>query len=217
MLAGLWLAALALGSLPAVLLAILSALLVHFQRNALSLYPIVAVCIAGGLPVAHVLLIAAGLDSLLKPGLALLLAAVLLPVSHLVAVARVRVDSRNLATFFLLDGVPADWTIAVPSQLGFDSRPLEAAGRRVVKVDLQSALDEGSLNAVLGPVTQPAVLLVPRWGADDRFPHGELAAVRNPRQHRWHALRDFGSNDVLVNYPYWTPWGDPSFTTAVLE
>lgn len=221
-----WRRALVLVSLPAVLLAVLSAQRVHFPRNVLSLHPIVAIWIAVGLSTVHEwlvrLLAQRGWSRrmpgwLLKPGLALLLVAVLLPVSHLVAVARVRVDSRNLATFFLLDRVPADWTIAVPSQLGFDSRPLEAAGRRVVKVDLQSALDEGSLNAVLGSVTHPAVLLVPRWGADDRFPHGELAAVLNPLQHRWHILRDFGSNDVLVNYSYSTPWGDPSFTVAVLE
>jgi len=70
---------------------------------------------------------------------------------------------------------------------------------------------------VLGNVPQPAVLLVPRWGADDRFPGGELAAVLNQLQHRWQPLRDFGSNDVLVNYSYSTPWGDPFFTVTVLK
>ncbi len=221
-----WRRALVLVSLPAVLLAMLSAQRVHFPRNVLSLHPIVAIWIAVGLSIVHEWLgrlLAQRAWSrrvagwLLKPGLALLLFAGLLPVGHLVAVARVRVDSRNLATSFLLDRVPADWAIAVPAQLGFDSRPLEAAGRRVVKVDLQSARDADSLNAVLGAVPAPAVVLVPRWGADDRFPNSALATVLNQVQPRWRPLRAFGSNDVLVNYSYSTPWGDPSFTVSVLE
>ena len=220
-----WRRALVVASLPLVLLALLSAQRVHFPRNALSLHPIVALCIAGGLSTAH-----AWLGRLLThrdwsrrmPGWALsaglaLLLGLLLPVGHLGAVVRARVDSRNLATSFLLERVPADWTIAVPSQLGFDSRPLEAAGRRVVKVDLQSARDEETLGAVLGPVPQPAVLLVPRWGADDRFPNGALAGVLNQLHQRWRPLREFGSNAVLVNYSYSTPWGDPSFAVATLK
>ncbi len=221
-----WRRALVLASLPAVLLALLAAQRVHFPRNALSLHPIVAICIAGGLSVAHEwlgrFLAHRGWSRrapgwLVKPSLALLLFVVLLPVWHLAGVARVRIDSRNLATSFLLERVPPDWTIAVPAQLGLDSRPLETAGRRVVKLDLQSARDEDSLNGVLGAVPRPAVVLVPRWGADDRFPRSELAATLNQVQHRWRQLRDFGSNPVLVNYSYSTPWGDPSFRVAVLE
>ncbi|MEQ1728493.1 MAG: hypothetical protein ABL982_08930 [Vicinamibacterales bacterium] len=221
-----WRRALVLVSLPTVLLVMLSAQRVHFPRNVLSLHPIVAIWIAIGLSIMHEWLgrlLAQRAWSrrvpgwLLKPGLALLLFVGLLPVGHLVAVARVRVDSRNLATSFLLDRVPADWAIAVPAQLGFDTRPLEAAGRRVVKVDLQSARDAGSLSAVLGTVPTPAVVLVPRWGADDRFPNSALATVLNQVQPRWRPLRAFGSNDVLVNYSYSTPWGDPSFTVSVLE
>lgn len=221
-----WRRAVVLAALPAVLLALLSAQRVHFPRNALSLHPIVALCIAAGLAVIHGWLVAAIARRpwlrrvpapTLHAGLAVLLFVALLPIGHLVSSARVRVDSRNLATSFLLERVPADWTIAVPEQLGFDSRPLAATGRRVVTVNLQSAGDDASLAAVLGPVPRPAVLLVPRWGADERFPNGALATALNRTHARWRALREFGSNDVLVNYSYSTPWGDPAFTVAVLE
>jgi hypothetical protein len=149
--------------------------------------------------------------------LAVLLLVVLLPVRHLVSSARVREDSRNVATDYLLERLPSDWTIVVPSQLGLDTRPLEGAGRRILKVNLQSATDDQALGALLAPVTHPAVLLVPRWGADTRFPNGEVAAVLNRMAGRWRALREFGSNDVLVNYSYSTPWGDPAFAVCMLK
>ena len=113
--------------------------------------------------------------------------------------------------------VSPEWTIVVPNQLNVDVRKLEKAGRHVVLVDLKSARDEDGLNAIMAGVPAPAVILVPHWGADDRFSGQELADSLNSLSQRWRVLKTFGTNDVRVNYRPATPRGDPAFSIAILK
>jgi hypothetical protein len=139
------------------------------------------------------------------------------PVWHFVDDVRDRTDSRNLANAWIKERVPADWTIVVPTELGFDQRELKASGRRVMPIDLRSARDPGALQSLLSDVPAPAIIMVPRWGADSRFPGQDAADVLNGIARRWRAMKTFGTNDVLVNYSYPNPWGDPAFGIAVVK
>ena len=69
---------------------------------------------------------------------------------------------------------------------------------------------------VLGSVQGPAVIMVPHWGADARFPGQETADVLNKLSRDLQVIKTFGTNPVLVNYTEPAPWGDPAFDIAVL-
>jgi hypothetical protein len=84
-------------------------------------------------------------------------------------------------------------------------------------VDLQSARDAGALQSLVTDVPAPAVILVPRWGADSRFAGQELAGTLNELSRRWRVIKTFGTHDVLVNYTHSTPWGDPAFAIAAVK
>jgi hypothetical protein len=87
----------------------------------------------------------------------------------------------------------------------------------VVVVDLQAARDPGAVSGLLAKVPAPAVILVPRWGADTRFPGADLPPLLNALSQQWRVMKTFGANDVLVNYSYSNPWGDPAFAVAILK
>ena len=218
-----WRRAAVLASFPAALLWLLASQRVHFTRNVLSLHPLVALFMAVGLITLHgwVVGLAArrGWFRPSRKGTAGVIAALVLvmaavPWWHAADELRDGTDSRNLAQAWLEAHVPPDWTIVVPKQLGFDARPLEAAGRRVKVVDAGNA---GALESLPGEVAGPAVIMAPRWGADSRFPGGGQVNALNEISRRWHALQSFGTNPVLVNYSYPNPWGDPAFAVAVLK
>lgn len=218
-----WRRAAVLALLPVGLLWLLVSQRVHFPRNVLSIHPILAMFAAYGLLTVHDWVLTFGekraprmQKRAVRAGTAVVLL-LLIPVWHIAGHFRVVPDSRNVATAWIQERIPAGWTIVVPKQLGLDRRPLEAAGRRVVEVDLQSGRDDAAVNTMMAEVPAPAVLLVPRWGADDRFPNGEQATTLNDIGRRWRVMRQFGSTDVLVNYSYSTPWGDPAFAVAVLK
>ncbi|MBA3806276.1 MAG: hypothetical protein H0X14_11260, partial [Acidobacteria bacterium] len=59
-------------------------------------------------------------------------------------------------------------------------------------------------------------IMAPQWGADTRFPRQELAAVLNDLCRHWQVMKKFGTNEVLVNYFYPNPLGDPTFAIAAL-
>jgi hypothetical protein len=59
--------------------------------------------------------------------------------------------------------------------------------------------------------------MVPRWGADRRSPGQRAADALNQLGSQWRVLQTFGTNDVLINYSSFTPWGDPAFAIAVLR
>jgi hypothetical protein len=129
---------------------------------------------------------------------------------------RDRTDSRKVAQAFIEKRIPPDWTIVVPSELGVDIRALQAKGTRVSVVNLQPATDAGAFQRSIADVQQPAVIMLPHWGADSRFPGQDTADALNRVSQRWHVMKTFGTNPVLVNYASPTPWGDPAFDIAVV-
>jgi hypothetical protein len=138
-------------------------------------------------------------------------------VSNLRSHMRDRIDSRRVVLAWIEERIPKDWTIIVPRELAFNLRTLEATGRAVMAIDLQGATDPSSLKALLRDVPPTAVILSPRWGADRRWPGQERAPALNELTSGWRVLERFGTNDVLVNYSYSTPWGDPAFAVALLN
>jgi hypothetical protein len=221
-----WRRALVLAIFPIGLLWLLASQRVHFARNGLSLYPLVAIFATVGLLSLHdwVLGLAArrGWASRtvngpvrILAGLVLVTAAV--PVWHVADYLRDRTDSRNVAQEWMLKSLPPDWAIVVPGELGFDRRKLEASGRRVIVVNLRSGRHAGALESLATEVPAHAVIMVPRWGADSRYPGQELAVALNDISRGWRVIKTFGTNDVLVNYTHTTPWGDPAFHVAVLN
>ena len=219
-----WRRAIVLAVFPAGLLWLLSSQRVHFPRNVLSLHPFVAMFAACGLIQLYgwTLRLTARWgrqqtrrSTRVVVALALLLATV--PLWNLADHVRDRTDSRNLAQTWIEEHLSTDWTIVIPTELAFDKRGLEASGRRVVVLDFQPARDAVALSSLLSGVRSPAVVMVPRWGADARYSGQKLAETLNEASRSRQALERFGTNDVLVNYSYSTPWGDPAFAIAVLR
>jgi hypothetical protein len=140
-----------------------------------------------------------------------------IPVWHVPGHLRDRTDSRNAVVTWIAERVPSTWAIVAPRQLGFDARPLEAMKRTVNVVDFAALRDPAALQSLRAELGGAAVILAPRWGADTRFPGQELAPELNDLSRSWRVLRSFGTNDVLVNYSYPNPWGDPAFSVAVLQ
>jgi hypothetical protein len=211
-----WRRAAVLAAFPIALLWLLASQRVRFERNVLSLHPLVAMFAAFGLLFLHgwVLRLAARREwtprtlKAVLAGLALMIAAV--PLWHFAGHLRDRTDSRNVALAWLEERIPRGWTIVVPKELAFDRRKLEARGWKVRVVDFEAAQDTSD-------VPSPAVVMVPRFGADSRYSGQERANALNKIARRWQVIQTFGTNDVLVNYTYATAWGDPAFAVAVLK
>jgi hypothetical protein len=209
---------------PAGLLWLLSSQRVHFTRNALAIHPFVAMFAAWGVVALHEWIAAEAarrgwtpqrMKMIVVAGLVLVIATV--PFWHFADHLRDRTDSRNLARVWVAKNLPYDWAIVVPAELGFDRRGLEIRGRVVKVVDLQSARDPDTLNALLRDVPAPAAIMVPRWGADRRVPGQKAADALNALARQWRVITTFGRNDVLVNYSASTAWGDPAFAIAILR
>lgn len=221
-----WRRAAVLMIFPAALLWLLSSQRVHFTRNVLSLHPFVAMFAAFGLVSLHDWVLGSAgrrpwmawtVDGRGRALAALILVAATVPLWNVADYVRYRTDSRNLAEAWLREHLSSDWTIVVPKQLGFDARGLRRMRRRVVVVDLQSARDDAALQAILSEVPAPAVIMAPRWGADERRGGPEVADTLNDITRRWRVVRTFGTNDVLVNRSHTNPSGDPAFAVAVLK
>jgi hypothetical protein len=220
-----WRRAAVLISFPAALLWLLASQRVHFPRNVLSLQPLIAMFAAFGAVSLYGWVVAfaarRGWSSRKQAGARVLAASILVfvtvPLWHLAGNVRDRTDSRNLAHAWIEERVTRDWTIVIPTELGFDSRRLEADGRRIVPVELRTARDAGALQSLVAGVPAPALIMLPRWGADARFPGQELADILNGVTRGRRAMKTFGTNDVLVNYSHQNPWGDPAFAVAVLK
>lgn len=197
---------------------------VHFTRSALAIQPFVAIFAAYGVIAAHRGIVAVAarrgwtfrrVNMSMVAGVIVVVAAV--PFWRFADHLRDRTDSRNVAREWIAKHVPLDWAIVVPSELGFQLQGLEKRGRVLKVVELGSARDPGSLDALLHDVPAPAVILVPRWGADRRSPGQSRADALNALSLRWRVMKTFGSNHVLVNYSPATAWGDPAFAIAVLK
>ena len=221
-----WRRAAILVSFPLGLLWLLASHRVHFTRNVLNLHPIVAMFLAYGLISVRgwSLALAArrgwSTPSLKRPlsiAMSLLLALVAVPLWHVRDQLRDHTDSRRLAQAWIEGRFPPGWTIVVPPQLAFDTRALEDKGSHVTVVDLKSAQDAGGLRQLLSGVQEPAVIMVPRWGADPRFEGQTLANALNEASRHWRVLKTFGTKPVLVNYSQPTANGDPAFAIALLD
>jgi hypothetical protein len=221
-----WRQAFILVSFPLALLALLATQRTHFPRNVLSLHPIVAILVAQGVVAIHGKAMSFAERGGWVPALrgrplgiaaCLFLTAVVVPWPHAIDQLRDHTDSRTLAQAWILERVPPEWSVVVPSELGVDRRPLEAAARRIEVVELRSARDATALQRLLETVPRPAVILAPRWGADPRFEGRGVADALNQVGARWQSLETFGSRPLLVNYMQPAPLGDPAFAVAILE
>lgn len=219
-----WRRALVLLSFPAALGWLLVSQRVHFERNVLSLHPVVTMCAAFGAVAIHGGIAAWARQRAwnvvalrrLHTGSALALIVATIPWWHLPGQLRDRTDSRTLAVQWMIDRVPKDFAVVVPTQLRFDARPLKKRGMRVVEVDLQSARDSEAFHHAIGQAAGAAVVLVPHWGADERFEGRKLAEQLNGLSTGLTSMKSFGSNPVLVNYAEPAPWGDPQFAIVAL-
>jgi hypothetical protein len=209
-------------SFPAGLMWLLADQRVRFTRNALAIQPFLAMLAAFGFVALHAWIVREAARRAWAPkrlhvsvvaGLVLIAAGV--PIWRAADHLRDRTDSRNLARAWVEEHLPREWTIVLPRELGFDRSRLR--GRRVDVVDLGSARDPAALATLLSGVPSPAVIMVPRWGADRRSPGQETAAALNALAGQWRVIRAFGTKDVLVNYSSPTPWGDPAFAIAILR
>jgi hypothetical protein len=210
---------------PAALMWILVGEHVNFTRNVLALQPLIAIFAAYGAVRVHRWTTAiasrrgwtsersAGWAAL---GLAFLLAAAVLPPWHVRDAFRDTTDSRTVAQAWIAEHIPPDWTVVVPPELGMDVRPLEARGMKIAIADVGA--DPAAVPAQIANVSgTAAVVLVPRWAADERYPGRETAERRNELARAWRIVASFGSHPVLVNYTQPVPEGDPAFGIATLE
>lgn len=215
-----WRRSAVLVAFPIAVLWLLASQRVHFPRNMLSLLPIVAMFAAYGIIAVRrwALDLAARREwssfrlKRLDVVVTVLLVATAVPLWHLRDHLRDRTDSRNRAQAWIEMRIPPDWTIVVPSQLGFDTRALEAKGAHILVADVHAADDLGRLNDVQGP----AVALVPRWGRDPGFSEQQSPDAMNAVTRDWRFLESFGTNPVLVNRSPSTPSGDPAFGVAIV-
>jgi hypothetical protein len=219
-----WRRAAILALFPACLMWILIGERVNFTRNVLSVQPIIAMFTAYGAVVAYRLAVGAAAQrgwmagrraAWIRVGAAIVLVAAAVPPWHVRDAVRDYSDSRNVAQAWIAEHIPSDWAVVVPPELGMDVRPLLVHGSRVEVVDF--ADDPAGLGAQLSGLTGPAVVLLPRWGADLRFHGSERAERRNKASEGWPAIATFGANPVLVNYAQPVPDGNPAFSVAVLQ
>ena len=219
-----WRRALVVSILPLGLLWLLTGQRVHFTRNALPIQPFLAMFAAYGVIAVHAWAVrtasvrgwaAKRVNVPVLAGVILVVAAV--PFWRFADHVRDRTDSRNQLHAWIGDNLPPNWSIVVPRELGLDRRGLDARGRHVKVVELKPARDGGDIAALLSDVPAPAVMLVPRWGADRRTPGQSTADALNALSTQWRVIRTFGSNDVLVNYLFATAWGDPAFSVAIVK
>jgi hypothetical protein len=219
-----WRRAIVLLAFPAALGWLLVSQRVHFERNVLSIHPVVTMFAAFGLITIHEWIVGWARRRAwngvalwrLRLGSALALVAATVPWWHLPGQLRDRTDSRTLAVQWMTERLPKDFAVVVPTQLRFDARPLKKRGIKVVEVDLQSARDVEAFHRTVGDAGA-AVLLLPHWGADERFDGQKLADQLNGVGTGLTPLKSFGRNPVLVNYAEPAPWGDPQFAIVALS
>jgi hypothetical protein len=219
-----WRKALVVALFPAGLLWLLVGQRVHFTRNALPIQPFLAMFAAYGVAAVHAWIVRTATArgwTMKRVGVPAVAGALLfvaaVPFWRFADHVRDRTDSRNRARTWIAVNVPHDWALVVPRELGFDDRGLGARGRHVKVVELKAARDAAAIKALLADVPAPAVLLVPRWGADRRSPGQSTADALNALAQQWRVIQTFGTNDVLVNYLFATAWGDPAFAVAVVK
>ena len=207
-------------SFAAVLLALLSSQRVEFARNILPLFPLAAIFIAGGVHFVYGQLVHRGLGSsalrnILGSGppwrdAALRTVAFVVPCALALYAPLTKIDqqisptpnSRHQAVAWIMQNLPSDTTLIVPTELGLDTRLLAAAGYPVRPVDF-IPLDTGDAIAATAAGRSHAAVLIPSWYADPRFPNTELAARLNEaaEQAPLETIAQFGRTSIKVNVP----------------
>jgi hypothetical protein len=220
-----WRRALVFLSFPIALLWLLAAQRVHFTRDILSLFPIVALFQASGVVSVYgwTLKLASGrrwteghLRRPVRIVVGLVLIAIAVPFGHITDQFRGRTDSRNLAQAWIEAHFPPECSIVVPAQLCVDIRDLKAKGRRVTVVDLQSVGDADTLYKLLVGNPVPAVIMVPRWDTHWQFSGWDITELLSKVTSHWRIVKTFGSHPVNVKPPV-IPVGDPAFAVAILD
>jgi hypothetical protein len=222
-----WRRALVLTAFPALLVALLASQRVHFVRNVLALHAVVALFVAWGALSVRAWAIgwttgrgwaSGGMRPVIVAAVTAVLLAAAVPPLRVVDQFRDRTDSRKLAQQWIEEKLPSGWAVVVPSELGVDlDAMMKGTGRKIAVVNLRSATDRAGLYRLVAEVPRPAVVMVPRFGADERFSGGEAAATLNHLTTHWRVVTSFGTNPVLVNYSQPVPSGNPAFTLAVLD
>ena len=149
---------------------------VHFPRNVLSLHPFIAMFAAFGLVSLFTWVLGMAshrgwkVGTAMRVSIAAILLIAVVPVWRVAGHVRDRIDSRNVAA-----GLPRAAGLA-----GVDDRRAEAARLRCSRPSRSwtavswwsissRRATKAALQALLRDVPAPAVILVPRWGADRRF------------------------------------------------
>ncbi len=181
-----WRRTLILISFPVALLALLSAQRVHFPRNILPVFPLVAVLITCGIYFLHGRLMrvawirrrdVGGLQSAIGVvGFVGLFALGLnVPLSKFAIQMEVASESRVRAVAWIKKHVATDATVIVPQELHLDTRPLASSGYPV-RVAAFKALDTAQrIDSLVAEIPGPVVVLVPRWVADRRLADADSA------------------------------------------
>lgn len=216
-----WRRACVLFAFPAALGWLLLRQRVHFERNALALYPIVAVSAAYGAAVIHSWLVKRFVNPepmvasrRLSAAIALLLFAAAVPWWHVPNAVRGRLDSRNAATAWLERRMAPGTSLLVPRELAFDTRRLKAHGVHVIDVDMKSVSTKEALHRLVSDVEGAGAILVPEWDADTRLEGADAVDTLRAAAAALVPVVRFGSHPVLVNYSEPVPWGDPRFGIA---
>ena len=198
---------------PVVLLTLLAGQRVHFTRNVLGIHPLYAVAVGYGFVVLYGWCVRWLVRRSRRLGgpvgkVAVLLAlmALTLPATRIIEHVSVTPDSRNLARDWVVENLPAGWTVVVPSELGFDTRSLEDRDFLVQEVSVTTLQDQKDMLAL---VEGQVVALVPVWGMDERYAAPAGPDEMNATTAGKHTLAEFGSNPVLVNYEPPAAWGNP--------
>ena len=201
---------------PLALMTLLAAQRVHFSRNVLAIYPLFAVAVSYGTLVLHGWLSRVlesrtrlrGYASAVSVALLIGLLVLTLPTRRLLEQVRVTADSRNLATEWLAENIPAGWTVVIPTELGFDTRGLEVHDLQTVSVSIRTIQQQRDL---LDSLEGQTVALVPVWGMDPRFEAEPSPEAMNAAGAPRRTLREFGKNGVFLNRNPPTAPGNPRF------
>ncbi len=225
-----WRRTLVLISFPVALFALLSAQRVHFWRNILPVFPLVAVFITCGIYSLHGRLMrVAWVRRIDVRGLqgaigvvgfwGIFALGLNVPLGEFAIQMEVAGESRVRAVAWIKRHVATDATVIVPEELHLDTRPLASVGYPIRVVEFKALDTAQSIDSLMAEIPGPVVVLVPRWVADLRFPDADSAkdkaAALNEASMRAQLalLADFSSqHGVFIN----SQRRNPGFSIASL-
>ena len=214
---------------PLALLTLLATQRVEFARNVLPIFFHIAILIVIGLYAVHGWLGPRLARSRMSPRLksplgvavavGLFALAVYVPLGSIGDQLQISPESRHEAVQWISNHIPRNRTLIVPEELEMDTRKLARLGY-AIRVEKFQRLDTAeAIRALVERTDPPAVVLVPVWRSDERFPDGEPAIKLNRAVDgaSLNFLKRFGGRRLYVNYPRTISHGNPSFGIAVAE